>query len=42
MELLKKNNNLEFSDVPDFQGWIGDARFGLHQLSNYFNKKKKI
>ena len=41
MELLKKNNNLEFLDVPDFQGWIGDAKFGLHQLSNYFNKKKK-
>ena len=42
MKLLKKIYDLEFSDIPDFQGWIGDAKFGLHQLSNYFYKKKKL
>ena len=41
MELLKKINNSEFKDIPDFQGWIGDAKFGLHQLTQYFNKNNK-
>ena len=42
MQLFKKIKNLEYSDIPDIEGWIGDAKFGLSQLVSYFEKKKKI
>ena len=41
MKLLKKIKKLQFEDIPDLQGWIGDANFGLQQLSEYFNNNKK-
>ena len=41
MQLFKKIKNLEYSDIPDIEGWIGDAKFGLSQLVSYFEKKKK-
>ena len=39
---MTKIKHLELSEVPDLEGWIGDAKFGLNQLSEYFNKNKKI
>ena len=41
MKLLKKIKKLQFEDIPDLQGWMGDAKFGLQQLSNYLDKNQK-
>tara|TARA_B100000035_G_C20939802_1_gene526961 strand:+ start:24 stop:845 length:822 start_codon:yes stop_codon:yes gene_type:complete len=41
VELFTKIRNLKFQDIPDLQGWIGDAKFGLQQLSNYLDKNEK-
>ena len=41
MKLLTKISNFQFKDIPDLQGWIGDAKFGLQQISGYFRNNKK-
>ena len=41
MKLFKKIKKLHFEGIPDLQGWIGDANFGLQQLSGYFSNNQK-
>ena len=41
MKLFKEIKKLQFEDVPDLKGWIGDAHFGLQQLSEYFSNNQK-
>ena len=40
MKVLRKAKELKFQDIQDLEGWIGDAKFGVNQLSQYFKKKK--
>ena len=36
LKILRKVKELKFQDIPDLEGWIGDAEFGVNQLSQYF------
>ena len=42
MEIIKKIKKLKIDVIPDLNGWIGDAEFGMRQLAKYFNNEKKI
>ena len=42
MEILSKIKDLKIHDIPDLEGWIGDAKFGINQLSQYFSNKNKF
>ena len=42
MEILSKIKGLKIHEIPDLEGWIGDAKFGINQLSPYFYNKNKF
>ena len=42
MEILKKLKKIKTGEIHDLDGWIGDAEFGVKQLSAYFNNRKKL
>ena len=42
LKILRKVKELKFQDIPDLEGWIGDAEFGVNQLSQYFYQKNKL
>ncbi|MBF97235.1 MAG: hypothetical protein CMJ13_08440 [Pelagibacterales bacterium] len=42
MEVLNNIKSLKIKNIPDLEGWIGDAKFGINQLSQYFHKKNKF
>ena len=41
MEDFDKFYDLKKQDIPDLEGWIGDAKFGFDQIYKYFDNSKR-
>ena len=41
MENFDKFYDLKKQDIPDLEGWIGDAKFGFDQIYKYFDNSKR-
>ncbi len=42
MEIIRKIKKLKINQIPDLNGWIGDAEFAMRQLAEYFHSDKKL